>query len=51
MGGLMAENVDILNNMMAGNSVVNYSSCAIKKAIDGSALPAFDKTRGWIEMY
>jgi hypothetical protein len=30
---------------------VNYSSCAIKTAIDGSALPAFDKTRGWIEMY
>lgn len=51
LGGVMAENVDIDNNMMAGNSVVNYSSCAIEKAVNGSATAAFDKTRGWIEMY
>jgi len=51
MGGVMAENVDINNNMMAGNSVVSYSSCAIEKAVNGSATPAFDKTRGWMEMY
>lgn len=51
MGGVMAENVDINNNMMAGNSVVSYSSCAIEKAVNGSATAAFDKTRGWMEMY
>ena len=51
LGGVMAENVDINNNMMAGNSVVNFSSCAIEKAVNGSATPAFDRTRGWMEMY
>jgi hypothetical protein len=51
LGGVMAENVDISNNMMAGNSVVNFSSCAIEKAVNGSATPAFDQSRGWMEMY
>jgi hypothetical protein len=51
LGGVMAQNIDIDNNMMAGNSVVNYSSCAIEKAVNGSATPAFDRTRGWMDMY
>lgn len=50
-GGVMAENVDLIDSKMAGNAVVNFSSCAISRAVNGSATPMFDPTRGWIEMY
>ena len=52
LGGVMAENVLLEDpNNMSGNAVVSYSSCAISKAIGGSATAMFDRTRGWIEMY
>lgn len=51
IGGVMAENVYLDDNKVAGNAVVSYSSCAINKALNGSATPMFDKSRGWIEMY
>lgn len=51
LGGVMAENVYLDDNKFAGNAVVSYSSCAINKAIGGSATPMFDGMRGWIEMY
>lgn len=51
IGGVMAENVYLTDSKVAGNAVVSYSSCAISSAINGSATPMFDRTRGWIEMY
>jgi hypothetical protein len=51
VGGVMAENVYLDDNKVAGNAVVSYSSCAINKALNGSATPMFDAQRGWIEMY
>ena len=51
VGGVMAENVYLDDSKVAGNALVSYSSCAITKAINGSATPMFDRTRGWIEMY
>lgn len=51
LGGVMAENVYLDDTKFAGNAVVSYSSCAIKKAIGGSATPMFDGSRGWFEMY
>ena len=51
VGGVLAENVYLTDSKVAGNAVVSYSSCAVEKALNGSATPTFDKTRGWIEMY
>ncbi|HEY9516454.1 MAG TPA: hypothetical protein VIQ74_12305 [Gemmatimonadaceae bacterium] len=51
LGGVMAQNVDLADNMMSGNAVVSYSSCAIEKAVKGSATPMFETSRGWVEMY
>jgi hypothetical protein len=51
VGGVMAENVYLTDSKVAGNAVVSYSSCAVQKALSGSATPWFDRTRGWIEMY
>jgi hypothetical protein len=51
IGGVMAQNVYLDDNKVAGNAVVSYSSCAISKALNGSAQPMFDTQRGWIEMY
>jgi hypothetical protein len=51
VGGVMAEDVYLTDSKVAGNAVVSYSSCAIEKALTGSATPTFDRARGWIEMY
>lgn len=51
IGGVMAEDVYLTDSKVAGNAVVSYSSCAIAKALTGSASPTFDTSRGWIEMY
>jgi type II secretory pathway pseudopilin PulG len=52
VGGVLAANdIELDDNKMTGNAVVSYSSCAISKALNGSAKPAFDTQRGWIEMY
>ena len=51
IGGVMAENVYLDDSKMAGNAVVSYSTCAISKAVAGSARPVFDSERGWIDMY
>lgn len=51
VGGVMAEDVYLTDSKVAGNAVVSYSSCAITRALDGSATPMFESARGWIEMY
>ena len=51
IGGVMAENVYLDDNKIAGNAVVSYSSCTVNRALTGSATPMFDLTRGWTEMY
>jgi hypothetical protein len=52
IGGVMAANqISLDDNKMTGNAVVSYSTCAITKALNGSAKPAFDTSRGWMEMY
>ncbi len=50
-GVLAADSLDLSANKMTGNAVVSYSSCAITKALNSSTKPAFDRSRGWIEMY
>jgi hypothetical protein len=50
-GGVMAANVDLQQNTILGNAVIQFSSCAISKAINGSATPMFAVSRYWTELY
>lgn len=50
-GAVMAANVDLEENTLLGNAVVNYSACAVEKAVQaaGRAKPVIQ--RGWTEMF
>lgn len=50
-GGVMAANVDLEQSTLLGNSVISYSSCALKKALNGAASPMFLPRRSWTELY
>lgn len=50
-GGLMAENADFEVNLISGNSVVNYSSCAISRALQGSSRAKAIRERSWAQAY
>jgi hypothetical protein len=50
-GGVMAANVDLEQSTLLGNAVINYSSCALSKALLGTATPMFLARRSWTELY
>jgi hypothetical protein len=50
-GGVMAANVDFEQNTVLGNAVIQYSRCAIDRALNGSAQPALARGRSWVELY
>jgi hypothetical protein len=51
-GGVVAGNVALDDlTKLAGGALVNYSSCAIRRALSGSAQPAAFAERSWIQMY
>ncbi|MBX6331171.1 MAG: hypothetical protein IRY91_04930 [Gemmatimonadaceae bacterium] len=49
-GGVLAANVDFEQNTVLGNAVVNYSQCALNKAVQGSASPSLAHGRSWVEL-
>ena len=50
-GGVMAANVDLEQSTLLGNAVINYSSCALNRALAGTATPIFVARRSWTELY
>ena len=50
-GGVMAANVELDQNVVLGNAVIQYSSCAIEAAQMGSTLPTRARDRAWAEMF
>ncbi len=50
-GGIMAQNVTLDDSRLTGNATVNYSSCAIKRALQGSAVPTALDERSWVQLY
>jgi hypothetical protein len=49
-GGVMAGNVDFAQNTILGNAVVNFSRCALTRALSGSAKPGLSRGRSWMEL-
>jgi hypothetical protein len=51
-GGVIARNfIGDKNQQINGNAVVQYSTCAIKKAVNASAIPRLASGRSWAELY
>jgi hypothetical protein len=49
-GGVMAANISLDQNTVLGNSTIQYSSCAIKKVMQGSAYLKPVKQRAWVDL-
>ncbi|MCR4340971.1 MAG: hypothetical protein NUW01_13910, partial [Gemmatimonadaceae bacterium] len=50
-GGVMAANVQLDQNTVLGDATITYSSCAVEKAISGSANPRRLVHRAWTEVH
>ena len=50
-GGVMAQDVTLDDTKLTGNAQVNYSSCAIRRALQGSATPIPLTERSWVQLY
>ncbi len=51
IGGLMAGDADFSVSLLSGNSVVGYSSCAVNRALQGSATAIPLLERSWAQLY
>jgi hypothetical protein len=50
-GGVIAANIELDQNDVLGNAVVNYSSCAVIKALQNTAPAAPLRSRSWANLY
>lgn len=50
-GGVLAQNADLDDNSLIGNPVVNFSRCAISKALSASANVKPLTDRSWVQLY
>ncbi len=50
-GGVIAQDVTLDDSKLSGNAMINYSSCAITRALQYSALPMAVRERGWVQVY
>ena len=50
-GGVLAQNTDLDDNALIGNPVVNYSKCAISRALSASATVKPLTDRSWVQLY
>jgi hypothetical protein len=51
-GALLAQDVSVDDqNSLSGNTTLQYSSCALNKAIQGSAIAKPLGQRGWVQLY
>jgi hypothetical protein len=50
-GGVLAQDVTLDDSRLTGNATVNYSSCAIKRALNGSAIPEAFSERSFVQLY
>ncbi|HUQ14502.1 MAG TPA: hypothetical protein VM094_00475 [Gemmatimonadales bacterium] len=51
LGGVLAQNSEIQNNSLAGNTVVSYSSCSISNALKSAASVTPLGGRSWTQRY
>jgi hypothetical protein len=50
-GGLLAQEADLTASLISGNSVVDFSGCAVTRATRGSAAATRLNERGWAQLF
>ena len=50
-GAVMAANVELEDNQIAGNAQIQYSSCAVERAETSAGLGAQLRSRGWLQLF
>ena len=50
-GGTMSKNADLSVQNLSGKATLNYSSCALTRALRATAMPAMMRSRGWTQLF
>lgn len=50
-GGVMAKNADLSIQSLSGHATLNYSSCSILTALQGTSAISMMRQRGWVQLY
>ena len=50
-GAVMSRNADGVESRVRGNAKLNYSACAIEKALSSQAVPSRSKHRSWVQLF
>lgn len=50
-GGVIAANINLDQNTVLGDAVISFSSCALARALNGSAAGALLRERSWVNLY
>lgn len=50
-GGIIAQNINLDTNILNGNAHIQYSSCAVARALQGSATVSPLAGRSWAQLY
>jgi hypothetical protein len=50
-GGLLAKGANFSSTAASGNFVVNWSSCAMTQALQGTGVGALGRSRNWLQLY
>ncbi|HXV86536.1 MAG TPA: hypothetical protein VD793_07545 [Gemmatimonadales bacterium] len=50
-GGVIAANVNLDQSVVLGDAVINYSSCALTRALNASATATVMRERSWVNLY
>lgn len=50
-GGVMAKNADLGTQSLSGKATLNYSSCSILSALQGTSAISMMRQRGWVQLY
>lgn len=50
-GGVMAKNADLTQQQITGHAVMNYSKCAILKALQATGVVSPLRSRSWVQLF
>lgn len=50
-GAVMAANVDLEDNKVAGNAQIQYSSCVVQRVQSASGIGSQLRSRGWLQLF
>ena len=50
-GGVMAKNADLSTQNLSGHATLNYSSCGILSALQGTSPISMMRSRGWVQLF